>query len=712
MIVLSKIIWLLRKEIRTMRIKNIKIKILVSLICFTSTIIPFVAQAKSDSRSNISREEMNLIDYPAGITIESSTNYDGETDDLVTAGLGFTALSTLIIKPTIADPERPTTQELRKLKLNRFIDTKTGEGTLFGFQRKNLTPLFDGRIAGTEILATFENNKERIGLLVQIPLDFDKNKPCIVAVPSTNSDGLFNAYDVQIRGLWGLRHNCAVVYNDKGLGNGIYDITNQYGFTIDGEIKSDNLLFEPKIKNREQYVKTYPNRYAIKQLHSKQNSEERWGEYVLKSIEFAFHQINTHFSETQKVIFDKDNTLVLVYGASDGAGAALKAGELDKNNMIKGIVAVNPQIAPYSETMPVTVKVGEKPPTKIEYLSIAEYSTYALLYIPCAVPAIISNNKDINLPFADNYTYAQNRCDALKKAQLLTLGTPKEALEKLRQYGWTPEMDRQLPYFYFKETVALPYQYISAYGRYDVIENMCNYSVASTQKNPLLYIGKVEPLSEIDFQQLWGLANGQLPVWLGDESTMLALVNNQDMHSPRRDFYSSSDSKDEIDYNSKGAICLYNKLKDTRVKNGIKQVSASANLNGIKTFIIHGRNNVKQLPNYTSRAYVALNSKVEGNNSQLRYIEVKNSSYLEGKPPFDNSLVSIDYYGEDAMEWLWANLTNNATLPDSQVIHAKPRVGKVTLTPDATAQNLVPILQSPNSNDIIKKQNGELLIPN
>ena len=695
-----------------MRIKNIKIKALVSLICVTTAIIPFAAQAKSDSRLSISREEMNLIQYPTGITIESSTYYDGDTDDLVTAGLGFTPLSTLVIKPTIADPAKPTPQELRQLKLNRFIDTKTGEGTFFGFQRKNLTPMFDGKIAGTEILATFKNNDESVGLLVQIPLDFDKNKPCIVAVPSTNSDGLFNAYDVQIRGLWGLRHNCAVVYNDKGLGNGIYDITNQYGFTIDGKIKSDNLLFEPKIKNREQYVKTYPDRYAIKQLHSKQNSEERWGEYVLKSIEFAFHQINTHFSETQKVIFDKDNTLVLVYGASDGAGAALKAGELDKNNTIKGIVAVNPQIAPYSETIPVTVKVGEKPPTKIEYLSIAEYSTYASLYIPCAVPAIISSNKDIDLPFADNYTYAQNRCDALKKAQLLIHGTPKEALEKLRQYGWTPEMDRQLPYFYFKETVALPYQYISAYGRYDVIEDMCNYSVASTQKNPILYVGKVEPLSEIEFQQLWGLANGQLPVWLGDESTMLALVNNQDMHSPRRDFYSSSDSKAEIDYNSKGAICLYNKLKDTRVKNGMKQVSASANLNGIKTFIIHGRNNVKQLPNYTSRAYVALNSKVEGNNSQLRYIEVKNSSYLEGKPPFDNSLVSIDYYGEDAMEWLWANLTNNATLPDSQVIHAKPRVGKVTLTPDATAQNLVPILQSPNSNDIIKKQNGELIIPN
>ncbi|MCX8650717.1 hypothetical protein J3U21_10410 [Gilliamella sp. B2776] len=695
-----------------MRIKNIKIKALVSLMCFTSAILPFAVQAKSDLRLSISREEMNLIQYPAGITIESSTYYDGDSDDLVTAGLGFTPLSTIVIKPTVAHPAQPTLQELRQLKLNRFIDIKTGEGSLFGFQRKNLTQLFDGKIAGTEILATYKNNEESVGLLVQIPLDFDKNKPCIVAVPSTNSDGLFNAYDIQIRGLWGLRHNCAVVYNDKGLGNGIYDITHQRGFAINGKVQTNNLLFKPNIENRKHYVKTYPNRYAIKQLHSKQNSEERWGEFVLKSIEFAFYQINSHYSPTKKVIFDKDNTLVLVYGATDGGGAALKAGELDKNNTIKGIVAVNPQISPYSETIPVNVKVGEKPSARIEYLSIAEYSTYASLYIPCAVPAIISENKDMNIPFADNYTYAKNRCNALKKAQLLIYGTPKEALEKLRQYGWTPEMERQLPYYYYKETIGLPYQYISAYGHFDVTERMCDYSVASTQKNPLLYTGKVEPLSETDFQQLWGWADGHLPIWLGNESTLLALVNNEDIHSPRRDFYSSSDNKNEIDYNSKGAICLYEKLKDPRVVFGMKQVVASANLNGIKTFIIHGRNNVKQLPDYTSRAYVALNSQVEGINSQLRYIEVENSSYLEGKPPFDNSLVSIDYYGEDAMEWLWANLTNKATLPDSQVIHAMPRVGKIAFTPDATAQNLVPILQTPNSNDIIKKENGELIIPN
>lgn len=688
------------------------IKILTSLILLTTTTIAFTVQAKGNTRLNISREENNTIVKPQWLTIESTNYYDGDSDDLATAGLGFTPLSTTKINLKQANPKQPTTQELRQSKLNRFIDTKTGEGTLFGYQRKTLTPLFDGKVAGTEVLATLKNKEETVGLLLQIPLDFDKNKPCIVAVPSTDSDGLFNAHDVQIRGLWGLRHNCAVVYNDKGLGNGIYDITNQRGFAIDGKTQTDNLLFKPDINNRERYVKAYPNRYAIKQLHSRQNSEQRWGEFVLNSIEFAFYQLNTLYSPDKTIKYNKDNTLVLVYGASDGGGAALKAGELDKNNVIKGIVAVNPQIVPYSKKISASVQFGKNPPVKIEYQSIAQYSAYASLYIPCAVPAIIENNKDNHIPFADKYIFSQNRCNDLKQAKLLKEGTPEEALEKLHKYGWTPEMDMQLPYFYFKETVSLPYQYISAYGHYDITERMCNYSVASTQQNPIYYTGKVAPLKEVAFEQLWGLSNGHLPVWIGNDSTALALVNNEDVISPRRDFYSSSESKENIDYNSKGAICLYKKINDPRVQYGMGQIIASANLNGIKTYIVHGRNNVKQLPDYTSRAYVALNSQVEGKNSQLRYIEVENTSYLDGKPPFENILLPIDYYGEDAMEWLWANLTNKATLPESQVVHTKPRVSNNDITLDATIKNLVPISQSPNRNNVIKKENGKLTIPN
>lgn len=692
--------------------KSIKLKTLASLLLFTTVVVPCsLHAAKPNNRININRTNINLIHQPDWLTIESSNYYEGDKDDLVTAGLGFTKLSGNAFASSFAYPSQPTLQELRQAKLNRFINVKNGEGLMFGFKRQTLTPMFDGRVPGTEILATYDDDNVTVGLLLQIPLDFDKNKPCIVAIPASDSDGLFNASDVQIRGLWGLKHNCAVIYNDKGAGNGIYDLTYRRGYGINGKSQKSNLLFVPKLNNIAQYNQKYPNRYAVKQLHSRQNSEQRWGEFVLKSIEFAFYELNVKFSPSQEVFFNKDNTLVLVYGANDGGGAALKAGELDKDNIIKGIVAVNPQIQPVLPKKPVTIKYGTNTEKKIESKSIADYSAYASLYIPCAVPAIVANNADSYVPFADKYRYSQNRCDALKKAKLLTDGTPEEALQKLHQYGWTIDMDIQLPYFYYKETVSLPYQYISAYGRFDVSENMCNYSVASTQQDPIYYIGKVAPLTKVNFEQLWGLANSHLPLWLGDDATVLDLVNNDDLNSPKRDFYSTSQHKNSIDYNTKGAICLYKKLSDSRVQKGLNQVKSTGNLNKIKTYIVHARNNVKQLPDYTSRAYVGLNSQVEGKATQLRYIEVENTSYLDGNFPFDNLLLPIDFYGEDAIEWLWANLTNQATLPESQVVRAKARGDKIGSAPEVTAKNLVPISQTPKRNDVIKQENGKIAIP-
>jgi hydroxybutyrate-dimer hydrolase len=725
-----------------LKMKQIKIKTLTSLIFFSAITMPIVvecAPAKSSkidestkvtSTNNTSTPQVelptstidsnanndsspdidNTIKKPKWLARSSLVYYNGDDNDLVTAGLGFTPLSTSIITPKVEIPKKPNFEERRQAKLNRYINTKIGEGTLFGFRKQELTPLFDGKIAGTEITAL--QREDGVGMLLQIPLDFNKDKPCIVAVPAIDSDGILNVKDVQIRGLWGLRHNCAVVYNDKGLGNGIYDIERNLGFTVWGEVNSGNILFSPSIKDREQYIKKYPHRYAIKQLHSKLNAEARWGVHVLKSIEFAFYELNSMFSTNQQIIYNKDNTLVLVYGASDGGGAALKAGELDDQNLIDGIVAVNPQIQPNLNNAELTLKIGNDFSQKLEEKSIANYSAYGALYIPCAIPAIKPNKDDDYVPYANYFLYSQERCNALKKEKLLTKGTPEEALEKLHKNGWTPDMDIQLPYFYYTESIGLPYQYISAYGKYDVTENMCNFSVASTQQNPINNTGKVAPLKEISFEQIWGMANGHLPLWNGRNATVLDLVENEDLNTPRREFYSSSQTKNTIDYGTKGSICVYKKSQEPRIKEGIKQVMASGNLHGIKTFIVHGRNNVKQLPNYTSRAYVALNSLVEGKQSQLRYIEVENASYLDGRAPFDNTLLPIDYYGEDAIEWLWANLTNNATLPVSQVVHTKARGGKSGYALPLTDKTLQPIKQLPNSKEIIQKNEGNLILPN
>ncbi|OCG21978.1 MULTISPECIES: 3-hydroxybutyrate oligomer hydrolase family protein [unclassified Gilliamella] len=675
-----------------------------------TTVAATTANADVEANSNNFTQIDNTIKKPKWLVRNTLAYYDGDSNDLVTAGLGFTPLSISIITPEVAIPAKPNFQERRQAKLNRYIDTKIGEGTFFGFRKQELTPLFDGKIAGTEILAL--QSQDGVGMLLQIPIDFDKNKPCIVAVPASDSDGVLNAKDVQIRGLWGLRHNCAVVYNDKGLGNGIYDIERQLGFTVWGEVQSGNILFYPSINNRKQYIKKYPHRYAIKQLHSKLNAEARWGEHVLKSLEFAFYELNSMFSSNNLAIFNKDNTLVLVYGAGDGGGAALKAGELDEQNIIDGIVAVNPQIQPNLDKFPIMLKIGSNHQQKLEAKSIANYSAYGALYIPCAIPAIKGHKDDSYVPYADYFHYSQQRCNALKQAKLLTTGTPEEALKKLHKYGWTPEMDIQLPYFYYTESIGLPYQYISAYGKYDVTENMCDFSVASTQQNPIYYSGKVAPLKEFSFEQIWGMANGHLPLWNSHDATILDLVENNDLNTPRREFYSSSQTNNMVDYGTKGSICVYKKSQEPRVEEGIKQVMASGNLHGIKTFIVHGRNNVKQLPNYTSRAYVALNSLVEDQQSQLRYIEVENASYLDGRAPFDNTLLPIDYYGEDAIEWLWANLTTKATLPVSQVVRAKARGGKSGYAPQVTSKNLKPITQTPNRNDVIQQTDGTLILPN
>ena len=687
----------------TLKIK--KLKILVSLLFSSLIIIPNIGYTELGNPP-----KTNPYNYkPSWLVIHSTNYYDGDNDDLVTAGIGFTPLSSKIQNFNYVDPSNPTTHELRRAKLNRFIDTKTGEGQLFGFKQHDLSPLFDGKIPGTEILATIKN--ENVGLLLQIPLDFDKKKPCIVAIPASDSDGLYNAKDIQIRGLWGLKHNCAVVYNDKGLGNGIYDITNDEGFTIDGKVAKDNLLFKPDIRNKTNYIKQNPHRYAIKQLHSKQNPESKWATYILYSIDFALYELNEMFPTMGKLDFTYNNTLTLIYGANDGATAALKTAEsIGGSQIIKGVVAVNPQIQLDQENT--SLKMETKFSIKrFQLKSVIDYSTFAALYIPCAIPAIEPSKHDNYVPYASKYLFSQNRCNELKNANLLRTGTPKEALEKLHDYGWSPETDFQLPYFYYYESIYYPYKYISAYGKFDVTENMCDFSVASTQQAPYYNSGEVKPLKEIKFPEIWGLYNGHLPIWANEDATAIDLVENKDMISPRREWYSSSRIVDQIDYGTKGAICLRKEIKNQRVKEGLKQIQASANLHKIKTFIVHGKNNVKQLAEHTSRPYVALNSAIEGKESQLRYIEVENASYLDGKVPFDNTLLAIDYYGEDAMEWLWANLTNNTTLPESQVIRTKPRGGNIGRAPQVTTENLVPISQKPDSNDLIKANNGEIFIP-
>src|SRR5215470_4041218 len=161
------------------------------------------------------------------------THYDGNTNDLLTAGLG--ALGLQGAAPPVSTP--PTTEELRRLAIynnyRALVDISTGGGftVLYG---PNVKPdgtaqdptTHPGLIAGDEYLA-FENGPQgrtNITMMVQIPDSFDPANGCIVAAPSSGSRGVYGA--IATAGEWGLKHGCAVAYTDKGSGTGAHDLQN------------------------------------------------------------------------------------------------------------------------------------------------------------------------------------------------------------------------------------------------------------------------------------------------------------------------------------------------------------------------------------------------------------------------------------------------------------------------------------------------------
>ena len=129
--------------------------------------------------------------------------YDGDTNDLLTGGLGKSGIDFLAPAPTPFDPDNPTAEELRTLAIytnfRAVLDPSPagGWGVLYG---PNIDPdgnptLGEGKIAGKEYLAYSDDGtgRKNVTLMVQIPDSFDPEDPCIVTGPSSGSRGVYGA---------------------------------------------------------------------------------------------------------------------------------------------------------------------------------------------------------------------------------------------------------------------------------------------------------------------------------------------------------------------------------------------------------------------------------------------------------------------------------------------------------------------------------------
>ena len=173
---------------------------------------------------------------PAYLGAIVTASYDGNSDDLLTAGLGKTGLGGAV--PAMADPAQPTPAELRRLAIfNNYraildITAAGGCGSLYGpnVDAKGVITTSEGKIAGTEYIAYSDDGtgKQNITMMEQIPATFNPANPCIVTGVSRGSRGVYGA--IGSSGEWGLKNGCPVAYTDKGIGSGsgsgIHDLQN------------------------------------------------------------------------------------------------------------------------------------------------------------------------------------------------------------------------------------------------------------------------------------------------------------------------------------------------------------------------------------------------------------------------------------------------------------------------------------------------------
>jgi hydroxybutyrate-dimer hydrolase len=642
--------------------------------------------------------------------------YNGATDDLLTAGLGKDGLQSAT-PPAITDANDPAQLRRRAIYNNyrALVDPTPngGYGSLYG---PNIDPngndsLGQGKIAGTECLAFADDGTGRLNvtMMVQIPLgnaaparNFNPAEPCVVSAPSSGSRGVYGA--IATAGEAGLKLGCAVAYTDKGTGMGTHDLQNDTVNLINGVRAqagtagdASNFTAELTAAQLAAFNAATPNRFAFKHAHSQQNPEKEWGRNVLQSIEFALFLLNERFGK-----ISKHNTLVIASSVSNGGGASLLAAQEDRAGLIDGVAVAEPQIQPRASQSLVIARGGV--PVAAQAKGLYDYTTLGNLFQVCASQS--SSLADSPLRALIVPSRAAARCAALKDAGLIdgadTEEQANEALAAIRAAGWEAESDLIHASHWALATPAIAVTYANTYGRFSVLDNACGFSFGATDAsgNPM-----AAPAASV--AQIFANGNG-IPPTAG-----INIINNSSLGGPKLDAVSVS-ANGVQDYNTPGALCLRN-LKDAKnVNRGIEQVRANGSVRGKPTVIVHGRADALVPVNHSSRPYVGLNKLVEGSGSKVHYYEVTNAQHFDAFLPiagYDSRFLPMHYYFVQAVKLMYDHLKDGTPLPASQVVRTVPRGGSPGAAPAITPANVPPIAPAPAGGDMIFMQGSTLQIP-
>ncbi|UUZ72170.1 D-(-)-3-hydroxybutyrate oligomer hydrolase [Polaromonas sp. P1(28)-8] len=694
---------------------------LTSIAAAVAAVLVLSACGGGSAGENINRK-------PTYLGTVVSVNYDGANDDLLTAGLGKTGLGATA--PVAADPLNPTAAELRRIAIfNNYraaldISVAGGYGSLYGpnVDASGVITTSEGKIAGTEYMAYSDDGtgNQNITMLVQVPTTFNPASPCIVTGTSSGSRGIYGA--IGTSGEWGLKNGCAVAYTDKGTGTGIHDLQNdtvnlQNGVraTATAAGKASNFTASLTSTERAAFNTATPNRFAVKHAHSQQNTEKDWGKWTLQAVEFAYFVLNENYGDVAKdgvsrlVKLKPANTVVIASSASNGAGAALAAAELDTKGLITGVAVAEPQIQVVPDTR-LSVKRGASTIGGTGR-SLFDYASLGNLLQPCAALASPTTNVFNTV----NTTIATNRCNALQSSGLIVGNTTAElaadAMARLLAAGHQPESSVLQASHYSFATPAVAVTFANSYGRFSVKDNLCGFSFAATGAAGSATPNAPVAASATALATSFGASNG-IPPTVG-----INIVNNNSVGGPLLDAASLSAGSVQ-DYNIAGALCLRelaggSSADALRVQQGISEVLRTGDLQGKPALIVHGRADTQVPVAFSSRPYFGRNKIVEGANSRLSYIEVTNAQHFDAFlafPGYGERFVPAHRYFIQAMDMMYANLKTGAALPASQVVRTVPRGLTGAVVNPITPANVPPIKTVPAVADQITFANNVVTV--
>lgn len=546
-------------------------------------------------------------------------------DDLLSAGLGHAGLAGLPVR--FADPARPTPEELRRRAIQSGWKGITDLGPLGGFGRLyGGVPQVPGREYSAFARLTDARHSHRV--LCQVPDAFDAKARCLLVAPASGSRGVYGAAAL---GGWGLARGCAVVYTDKAAGTGYFDCTDGTGVALDGtraEAGSTTLEFEPWTYSAEAGI-------ATKHAHSGDHPEADWGAHVLQAARFGLAMLDEAFPAFAP--FTPDNTRIIAAGISNGGAAVLQAAGADREGLLDGVVALEPNVQ-----------------IKGHGRALYDYATEAALWMPAALTA----PRFASVPFArvgatPSPAWIARRQSLHARGLLPSIDPAAQAeaaLDHLHQTGWRDEvLATAASSVAFEMWRAVGATYASAYLRAGVGAMPGGFSFRTIDVNGLA--------AQAVRAAWWSEGNG-IPPDIG-----IALFGGLDASA---------------DPTLPGVLALRELWEGddaaaTTLHAAVDALAAGLPREELPVWVVHGAEDGLIPTAFTSDPYVAW---LREHGRSPRYWRVPHAQHFDAflqLPGFGDRYVPLLPYGYAALDRMHAHVVGGAPLSDPPTPAARPR---------------------------------------